>query len=174
VSARVRVVALSAALLVSGCARLTRTTAPPLGTPSGRAGWLTYTLQDLRLEAPATWTAQGERRRLALAAPDGRARLEVTVPATAFPDERACLADASERMGSAAGLERTRRHPTNLGGRPGESLEADRGDWHVWAVAVCDGGMQYRIFFTAASPAPVEVVDVWRTLVQSARIGGEA
>jgi hypothetical protein len=134
-----------------------------------------YTLDGLRVQAPAAWTAEGDARRLALAAPDGRARLEVTVPATAFPDQRTCLADAGARMGTAAaGMERARRHPTQLAGRPGESLEADRGGWHVWAVAACDGGTQYRVFFTAASPAPVEVVEVWRTLVQSAQIGGEA
>jgi hypothetical protein len=134
-----------------------------------------YTVNALRIEAPASWSAEGDARRLALAAPDGRARLEVTVPATAFHDERACLADADGRIGSGAGnLERVRRHPTRLGGRPGQSLEADRGGWHVWAVAACDGGMQYRIFFTAENPAPVEVVEVWRTLVQTARIGGEA
>ena len=169
-----RAVALSGALLASGCAGLARTGAPPRGAPSGRAGWLVYTLNELRVQAPAAWTADGDGRRLALAAPDGRARLEVTVPAAAFADQRACLADADERMGSAAGsLERARRHPTRLGGRPGASLEADRGGWHVWAVAACDGGRQYRVFFTAASPAPVEIVEVWRTLVQSAQIGGE-
>jgi hypothetical protein len=166
--------ALAGALLASGCAGLGGAAAPR-GTPSGRAGWLVYTLRDLRLQAPAAWSAEGDARRLTLAAPDGRARLEVTVPETAYPDERACLVAAEERMASAAAsLERARRHPTKLGGRPGQSLEADRGGWHVWALAACDGGVQYRIFFTAASPAPVEVVEVWRTLVQAARIGGEA
>jgi hypothetical protein len=163
--------AVAGALLVSGCAGLGPA---PRGTPSGRAGWLSYTLRDLRLEAPAAWRAEGDPRRLLLAAPDGRARLELTVPETAYPDERACLAAADDRMASAAGsLERARRHPTRLGGRPGQSLEADQGGWHVWAVAACDGGVQYRIFFTAASPAPVEVVEVWRTLMQAARFGGE-
>jgi hypothetical protein len=174
VSARPLAAALAGALLGSGCAGLAGTSAPPRGTPSGRAGWLDYAVRELRLQAPAVWTAAGDPRRLTLAAPDGRARLEVTVPDTAYPDERACLAAAEERMASAAGsLERARRHPTKLGGHPGQALEADRGGWHVWALAACDGGVQYRIFFTAASPAPVEVVEVWRTLMQSARIGGE-
>jgi len=79
-----RAVALSGALLASGCAGLARTGAPPRGAPSGRAGWLVYTLNELRVQAPAAWTADGDGRRLALAAPDGRARLEVTVPAAAF------------------------------------------------------------------------------------------
>jgi hypothetical protein len=162
------------ALLAAGCGGLAGGATVPRGTPSGRAGWLAYTLRDLHLQAPATWAAEGDPRRLTLAAPDGRARLEVTVPETAYPDERACLAAAEERTASAAAsMERARRHPTRLGGRPGQSLEADRGGWHVWALAACDGGTQYRIFFTAASPAPVEVVDVWRTLMQAARIGGE-
>jgi hypothetical protein len=176
VSARaIALVLCATALLGSGCAAIQRRTAAPRGTPSGRAGWLVYSLEDLRVEAPAAWTAEGDGRRVALAAPGGRARLEITVPATAFPDERACLADAAQRMGGGAeSLERVRRHPTKLAGRPGESLEADRGGWHVWAVAACDGGVQYRIFFTAENPAPADVVDVWRTLVQSARIGGEA
>lgn len=170
-----RAAVLATALLASGCAGLGGSGPPPRGTPSARAGWLVYGLHGLRLEAPASWTAGGDPRRLTLTAPDGRARLEVTVPETAYPDERACLAAAGERMASAAGtLERARRHPTRLGGRPGESLEADRGGWHVWAVAACDGGVQYRIFLTAASPAPPEVVELWRTLVRDARIGGEA
>lgn len=170
---RARTAAVAALLAgVAGCAG---SGAAPRGTPSARAGWLVYALRDLRLEAPAAWSADGDPRRLLLAAPDGRARLEVTVPEAAYADERACLAAAEERMASAAGtLERARRHPTRLGGRPAQTLEADRGGWHVWALAACDGGVQYRIFFTAASPAPVEVVEVWRTLVQGARIGGEA
>lgn len=162
------------ALLVSACAGL-GAGAAPRGLPSGREGWLVYTLGELRLQAPAAWTADGDPGRLTLAAPDGRARLEVTVPGTAYRDERACLTAAEGRMESAAAtMERARRHPTKLGGRPGQSLEADQGAWHVWAVAACDGGVQYRIFFTAASPAPVEVVEVWRSLLQTARIGGEA
>lgn len=172
---RLLAVAALGVLVASGCAALRGTSAPPRGVPSGRAGWLVYKLRDLHLQAPSAWTAEGDPLRLTLVAPDGRARLEVTVPGNAYVDERACLTAAGERMASAAGsLERARRHPTKLGGRPGESLEADRGGWHVWALAACDGGLQYRIFFTAQSPAPAEVVEVWRTLLQSARIGGEA
>jgi hypothetical protein len=163
---------LAAALLAAGCAG---GSTAPRGTPSSRGGWLVYGLRDLRLEAPASWTAEGDPRRLTLVAAGGRARLEVIVPEAAYPDERACLAAADDRMATAAGsLDRARRHPTKLSGRPAHSLEADRGGWHVWALAACDGGVQYRIFFTAESPAPPEVVDVWRSLLQGARIGGEA
>lgn len=161
--------ALAAAL--AGCA-----SAPPVqGRPSTREGWLQYAVRDLRLDAPAGWRATGDAGKLQLEAPDGRARLEVTVPASAFRDERACLVAAEERIaGGAAPLERARRHPTRLAGRPGQSLEGDQGAWHVWAVAACDGGVQYRIFLTAATPAAPEVLELWRGLLTSARIGGEA
>ena len=99
----------------------------------------------------------------------------MTVPDAAYAGERACLAAAEDRLAAGAGsLERARRHPTRLAGRPAQTLEADREGWHVWALAACDGGVQYRIFFTAATPAPPDVLEVWRTLVQGARIGGEA
>jgi hypothetical protein len=145
------------------------------GTPSGRAGWLAYGLRDLRLTAPEAWAASGDARRLTLVAPEGRARLEVTVPESPYADERACLANAQDRLATGAGaLERARLHPTRLGGRPAQTLEADQGGWHVWALAACDGGLQYRIFFTAETPAPPDVLEVWQTLLQGARIGGEA
>jgi hypothetical protein len=145
------------------------------GAPGTRAGWLLYDVQGLHLEAPSAWEAGGDPRRLSLAAPDGRARLEVSVPEPAYRDERDCLAAAEQRLaGGAGGLERARRHPSRLAGRPAQALEGDQGGWHVWALAVCDGATQYRVFFTAATPATPEAIDVWRTLMQAARIGGEA
>jgi hypothetical protein len=39
---------------------------------------------------------------------------------------------------------------------------------------VCDGGTQYRVFFAGKSPLPAAIVEAYRTLVASARIGGEA
>ena len=145
------------------------------GTPGTREGWLVYDVHGLRLEAPAAWAAGGDPRRLSLAAPDGRARLDVTVPDAAYRDERACLAAAEERLaGGAGGLERARRHPSRLAGRPAQALEADQGGWHVWALAVCDGGNQYQVFFTAETPATAEALEVWRNLLQGARMGGEA
>ncbi len=147
---------------------------PVQGRPSGREGWLVYTLRDLRFEAPAAWRAAGDERRLSLEAPDGRARLEVTVPEPVFPDERTCLAAAEAKLSEQQGsLERARRHPTRFAGRPAQTLEADQGGWHVWALAACDGGAQYRIFFTAATPASAEALEAWRAFVQSGRIGGE-
>ncbi len=169
-SARAIVVASAAALF--GCAGARG--AAVHGTPSGRAGWLTYAVEGLRLEAPASWSAAGDARRLTLAAPDGKARLEVTTPEAPYRDERACLVAAEERLaGGVGGLERARKHPSRLAGRPAQALEGDQGGWHVWAIAACDGGAQYRIFFTAATPATAEALEVWRSFLQGARIGGE-
>jgi hypothetical protein len=171
------IVALAAALaLGTGCAAVRDALAPaPTGKPSGREGWLVYALGTLRFEAPASWHASGGERKLKLEAPDGRARLEISYPETPFADERACLAAAEEKLKAQAGqLERARRHPTRFGGASAQTLEADEGGWHVWAYAACDGGVQYRVFFTAATPAAAEHVEAQRTLVASARIGGEA
>jgi hypothetical protein len=165
--------ALAAVLLLalSACAGAR----PVQGRPSGRPGWLAYELADLRFEAPAGWRAGGDARRVELHAPDGRARLEVSVPEARWADERACLAAAEERLAARQGaLERARRHPTRLAGRSAQALEGDQGGWHVWALAACDGGTQYRVFFTAATPASAEALETWRALVQGARIGGEA
>ncbi len=171
-----RSAALAALLaLATGCATIKDAFAPaPVGKPSGREGWVVYALGQLRFEAPAAWHASGGERRIKLEAPDGRARLEVSYPETPFADERACLAAADVKLrGQAAQLERARRHATKLAGVPADTLEADEGGWHVWAYAACDGGVQYRIFFTAATPAAPDHLEAQRTLVASARIGGE-
>ncbi|HEY6005208.1 MAG TPA: hypothetical protein VIV57_20175 [Anaeromyxobacter sp.] len=167
---------LAAALALSGCAGLRDALAPaPAGKPSGREGWLVYELKDLRFEAPATWRPAGGEGRVALEQPDGMARVEITHRASEFDDERACLADAEDRLRQQAGAyERARRHPTRFAGHPGQMLEGDQGGWHVWAFAVCDGGMQYRVFFTAASPASPEALEAYRALFDTARIGGQA
>ncbi|HEX9049799.1 MAG TPA: hypothetical protein VF841_04635 [Anaeromyxobacter sp.] len=168
---------LAAALLVlAGCATVRDVLAPaPVGKPSGRDGWLVYQVASLRFEAPATWHASGGERRIALESPDGRARLEVSYPETPFPDERTCLAAADEKLREqAAQLERARRHATRFGGVAAQTLEADERGWHVWAYAACDGGVQYRVFFTAATPAAADPLEAQRTLVATARIGGES
>lgn len=163
-------------LALAGCATLRDALAPaPVGKPSGREGWLVYELRALRFEAPAGWRPAGGERRVALEAPDGSARLEITYPAPDLADEKACLAAADEKLRQQAGaFERARRHPTRFGGRPAQTLEGDQGGWHVWAFASCDGGVQYRVFFTARTPAPPEALEAYRALVESARIGGEA
>ena len=71
-------------------------------------------------------------------------------------------------------MQRVRRHATTFGGARAQTLEGDSGGWHVWAWAACDGGSQYRIFLTARTPAPAQVVEAYRALTASARIGGQA
>jgi hypothetical protein len=163
------------AVSLSACAGLREALAPaPEGKPSGRDGWLVYELRDLRFQAPATWRPAGGERRVALESPDGRARLEVSHPEREFVDGKACLAEADRKLRQQAGaFERVRRHPTRFAGRAAQTLEGDQGGWHVWAYAVCDGGVQYRVFFAAASPMPPEAIEAYRALVESARIGGE-
>ncbi len=65
-----------------------------------------------------------------------------------------------------------RRHLTSLAGRRAVAQEADRGGWHGWAWAVCDGGRQYRLFFTGVSPVSGEALAALTALQASARIGG--
>jgi hypothetical protein len=158
-------------LALAGCAG----TRPVEGRPAARAGWTVYALRELRFEAPAAWRATGDERRVRLEAPGGDARLELSVPEAALADERACLAAAEERLAERqAALERARRHPTRFAGRPAQTLEADQGGWHLWAIVACDGGTEYRVFFTAATPASSEALEVWKTLLATARVGGEA
>ncbi|HEX9244355.1 MAG TPA: hypothetical protein VF875_18095 [Anaeromyxobacter sp.] len=145
------------------------------GIPGGRPGWVLYHVEELWFRAPRDWHATGDLRHASVQEPDARSKLEITVPEQRFPDERACLAAADERLSRAvAGLERARRHPTRLAGRPGLAAEGDQNGWHVWAIAACDGGVQYQVFFTSATPASTFALDVWRQLVQDTRIGGEA
>jgi hypothetical protein len=160
-----------AAVAAAGCAGLSP---PPQGVPSGKEGWLRYDVAGLRLEAPAGWAPSGDARRLRLEREDGGARLEVSSPEETFAGEAACLEDAAALMKRGdEGLERTRSHPTKFAGRRALSLEGDRSGWHVWAWAACDGGVQYRVFLTARTPATPDVVETIRALVSGARIGGE-
>jgi hypothetical protein len=159
---------------LSGCAGLQRAlTHAPRGEPSGRDGWLVYSVHALRFEAPASWHASGGQQHVKLEASDGTAWLEVSTPGTGYADEKACLAGAEEFLKRGAALERVRRHPTRLAGVPAVTLEGDSGGWHVWAYAACDGGTQDQLFFTAKTPAPPEAVEAYRALVQSAKVGGE-
>jgi hypothetical protein len=160
------------ALGTTGCASLL--SRPPPAEPSAREGWVSYRVAELRLEAPAAWRPSGGANNLRLEEPEGQARLEVSVRDEPFPDAKACLAGGEEslRRGE-AGLLRLRRHPSTLAGLPAVAQEADRGAWHGWAWAACDGGVLYRIFFTAVNSAPPEVLEVHRALL-AARRGGNS
>jgi hypothetical protein len=158
---------LAAAVLAAGCAGI-----PPQGVPSGREGWLRYDVAGLRFEAPAAWASSGDARRLRLDREEG-ARLEVSSPETPFASEAACLDEAASLMKRGEGMQRARSHPTKFAGRRALSLEGDQSGWHVWAWAVCDGGVQYRVFLTARTPAPPDVVETYRALVSGAQLGGD-
>jgi hypothetical protein len=165
---------LAALALLAGCASIRNAVSPPpKGTPSGRAGFLVYPVGALRFEAPAAWETSGSPQHLSLEAPDGGARLEVSTPGAPFSDEKTCLADADNAMRRAASLEHARRHATRFANVPALTVEGDQGGWHVWAWAACDGGMQYQVFFTARSPATAEAIEAYKTLLATARVGGE-
>ncbi len=171
---RALVAATAALALVSGCASIRNAVSPPPeGTPSGRPGFLVYPVGALRFEAPALWHTSGSPQHLTLEAPDGGARLEVSTPGVPFTDERTCLTDADAAMRRAGALENARRHPTRFANVPALTVEGDQGGWHIWAWAACDGGHQYQVFFTARTPATPDVLEAYRTLLQTARVGGQ-
>jgi hypothetical protein len=168
--------ALALALLaLSACAGLRALVSPPPpSTPSDRAGWLVYAVGGLRFEAPAGWVASGDDRKVSLDV-DGAARLDAWTVDARFDDGPACLAAAEEALQRGAErLARVRRHPTSLAGKAAVMQEADAGAWHGWAYAVCDGAVQYRLFFTGRSPISPELLEAWRAVVKSARLGGAA
>ncbi len=165
--------ALAAALLaLPACGGIL--SSAPQGAPSGREGWLRYTVGELRFEAPESWTRSGEARHLRLDRPDSNARLEVSSPEKPFPSEAACMADAERVMKRGETMQRARRHATRFAGLRALSLEGDQNGWHVWAWAACDGGVEYQVFLTAQTPAPPDLVEVYRALASGARVGGEA
>jgi hypothetical protein len=170
-----RRLALAAPLALLACAGVRESLAPPPeGAPTGRDGWLRFTVGQLRFDAPAGWARSGGPRHLKLERPDGLARLEVSTPDAAFADTAACMADAEAMMKHGDAMQRVRRHPTRFAGLRALGLEGDQNGWQVWAWAACDGGVEYQVFLTARTPAPSEVVDVFRALTQSARVGGNA
>ncbi len=164
--------ALALALLAGGCAPLRALVSPPRGTPTARPGWLGWTAGELAFEAPAGWSASGDARRLRLDAGEA-ARLEAWAVEERFPDQQACLAAAEEALARGeAQLSRVRRHATKLAGRPALVQEADAGGWHGWAYAVCVGGEQHRLVFNGRTPIPADLLEAWREVVASARLGG--
>jgi hypothetical protein len=167
--------ALPAALTVAGCAGLRSLTAgPPRAGPAERPGWRVYTVGTLSLEAPATWSASGDPGKVTLDA-GGEARLDAWQVEVRYADAKACLAAAEEALARGeVALARVRRHATTLAGRPAVVQEADAGGWHGWAYAVCDGGLQHRLFFTGRSPIPGALLEAWREVVRTARLGGVA
>ena len=134
----------------------------PVSRPGGEDGVLLYTVGRLSFAAPAGWQARGDPRRVFLASPKGDARIDAQLGEKTFPDDKACLAQADDALAKGQSkLANARRHPTTVAGRRAVVQEADdpRG-WHGWAWALCDGGEQYRIFFTGRSPIDAQGLDV--------------
>lgn len=155
--------ALATAATVAGCGGIR-------GLPSDRPGWLAYRVGDLSVELPEDWSARGDPTRVQIEPPGGVARVTVERVERRFASEAECLSDAERALArGAAGLERSRRHPTRLGGRPAVVQEGDRGGWHGWAWAACDRGRQYRLSFVGVSPMAPPVFAAQRGFEGSVR-----
>jgi len=141
----------------------------PQSRPAGDEGMLMFTVGRLSFEAPAAWPARGDPRRVLLVSPQNDARIDAQVSERRFKDDGECLAQAEDSLARGSGkLTNVRRHPTTLAGRKAVVQEADQDGWHGWAWAVCDGGEQYRIFFTGRSPLGEESLRASRLLSSSA------
>ncbi len=164
---------LTLALLLASCAGPSGLRGAPDSRPASRNGWLIYQVGALSFEAPATWDASGDARRMALLPPEGAARLEAWEAGSRGADAGACLADAEAAMKVRdSGLERVQRHPSSLGGRKAITQEADQGSNHGWAWVACAGTAQHWLTFTGRSPVSQPLLEEWRAVVQSARLGG--
>jgi len=142
---------LAALAALAGCARVAT-------RPAATEGASVYTVGALSFEAPTAWQATGDERHVKIVAPGDDATIEARAEA------------ALDR--GAAGLSAVQRHPSTLAGRKAVEQEADRGGWHGWAWATCDGGVQYRLWFAGRSPLSREMLDAQKRLVGSAQIGG--
>ncbi|HTP28389.1 MAG TPA: hypothetical protein VMK12_22380 [Anaeromyxobacteraceae bacterium] len=153
---------------LAGCALFGQRESGLVSRPAGDEGMLLFTVGRLSFEGPAGWQAQGSARHVVLVSPHTDARIDAQVMDRTFHSDRQCLAQAEDSLARGAGRFRNiRRHPTTLAGREALVQEADEGAWHGWAWAVCDGGEQYRIFFTGHSPLDEEAVRASRLLASS-------
>ena len=145
----------------------------PQARPAGDEGMLLYTVGRLTFEAPASWQARGDARRVQLVSPGNDARIDAELVERTFPDDRQCRAQAESSLTrGGARLTNVRRHPTTLAGRKAVVQEADQDRWHGWAWGLCDGGEQYRLFFTGVSPLSEPSLRVVRLLASSATLPG--
>jgi hypothetical protein len=161
-----------ALLLGAGCAGV-RVAGGPASRPAEREGWRVYAVGALSFEAPAGWEASGDAQRLALVPPGGSARLEAWVARERGASAAACLAAVEASLKERdAGLARVQRHPSTLGGHPALAQEADQGATHGWASVACDGPVPHWLTFTGRSPVGQQLLEDWRAVVLSARVGG--
>lgn len=167
-----RIVLSLALLLTSGCAGLGWRGAPE-SRPSDRAGWRIYSVGAISFEAPSDWEASGDGRKVTLVPPEGSAQLEAWVAGERGGDRKACLAAGEAALKDRdPGLARVQRHPSMLGGQPAIQQEADQGSNHGWAYVVCAGKAQHWLTFTGRSPVSQRLLEDWRAVVQSSRLGG--
>jgi hypothetical protein len=163
-----------ALLATAGCAGLGGRGEPDW-RPSERTGWRVYSVGAVTFEAPSSWEASGDGRRLTLVPPEGTARLEAWAAGDRGTDGKACLAAGEAALRERdPGLERVQRHPSTLGGRPALVQEADQGSSHGWAWVVCAGKAQHWLTFTGRSPVGQPLLEAWREVVRTARLGGGA
>ena len=160
------------AFVLAGCA------AGPSWRPSSDASMRVYTLGKLSFEAPADWTMRGTQSNVKLVSPDELARLEVRMLEVGA-SEPECMASAEHSLERGSpGLQKIRRSETTVAGRRALAQEADAPvagsatPWHGWAYAICDGGTQYRIFFTGLSPIAPDTLGVHRRVVSTAKLDG--
>lgn len=145
----------------------------PQARPAGDEGMLLYTVGRLTFEAPAGWQARGDPRHVLLVSPGEDARIDAQVAERTFKDDAECLAQAEQSLArGGARLTGVRRHPTTVAGRKAVVQEADQDRWHGWAWALCDGGEQYRLFFTGVSPLAEPSLRAMRLLSSSAVLAG--
>jgi hypothetical protein len=141
----------------------------PQSHPAGDEGMLIFTVGRLSFEAPAGWEARGDARHVLLVSPSNDARIDAQLSDKAYKDDGECLSQAQESLArGSARLTNVRRHPTTFAGRKAVVQEADQEGWHGWAWAVCDGGEQYRVFFTGRSPLGEEALRASRLIPSSA------
>ncbi len=165
----------SAALLLVAACGLTheRVGEPgPQSRLSTAEGLSTYTVGRLSFEAPTAWRASGDPRHVLLVSPESGARIDAQrVPDATFASQAECLSAAQAALArGAARFTNVRRHATTLAGARAVVQEADQQGWHGWAWALCDGGEQYRLFFTGRSPLSGGDVKVVRRLSASAAL----
>ncbi len=165
--------ALLAVLLLSGCVGPSGLRGSPGSQPAARDGWRVYRVGALAFEAPASWEAGGDTRRVALVPVGGTARLEAWEAGKHGGDAASCLADGEAALQSRdAGLARVQRHPSTLGGLKAFTQEADQGSVHGWAWVTCVGTLQHWLTFTGRSPVSQRLLDDWRSVVETTRPGG--
>jgi hypothetical protein len=157
----------AAALLAASCARV-----GPVSRPTPDGAGRVYSVAGLDFEAPSSWRAEGDPRKVKLTSPGGEALVEAKATAVAGPADQ-CLAAAEEALvRGAASLTGVRRHASTFAGRKAVAQEADQGGWHGWAWATCDRGEQYRVFLSGRAPVSRDTMEAQHRLVATARLGG--